>query len=110
MTGILELFALVEVGSGIGFLANLRNRTLSTKVNYFHPPHDKKSHLDKYIRSKAGRPFTRQDHLRVRFADGLVSLIRTLVQYEAFRQCVRGLVLAHSPMRRAFRMKGGKSQ
>ena len=109
MTGILELFALVEAGSGISFLANFCNRTLSTKVNYFHPPHDRKSPIDKYIRSKAGRPFTRQDRLRVQFADGLVCLVRTIVQYEAFRQCIRGLALAHSPMRRAFRMKGGKS-
>jgi hypothetical protein len=110
MTGILELFALVEVGSGIGFLANWRNRTLSAKVNYFHRPHDKKSPLDEYVRRKAGRPFTRQDHLHVQFADGLVSLVRTIVQYGAFRQCIRGLVLAHSPMRRALRMKGGKAR
>jgi hypothetical protein len=46
----------------------------------------------------------------VQFADGLVSLVRTIVQYEAFRQCIRGLALAHSPMRRALRMKGGKSR
>jgi len=110
MTGILELFALMEAGSGISYLATWRNRILSTKVNYFHPPHDKKSPLDKYIRSKAGRPFTRQDRLRVQFADGLVSLVRTIVQYEAFRQSIRGLALSHSPMRRALRMKGGKSR
>ena len=57
MTGILELFALVEVGSGIGFLASWRNRTLSAKVNYFHQPHDKKSPLDKYVRSKSRPAF-----------------------------------------------------
>jgi hypothetical protein len=42
MTGILELFALVEFGSGIGFLVTWRNRLLASKVNYFHPPHNKK--------------------------------------------------------------------
>jgi hypothetical protein len=46
----------------------------------------------------------------VQFADGLVNLVRTIVQYDAFRQCVRGLVLVHSPMRRALGIKGGKSQ
>lgn len=38
MTGILELFALVEMASGIGFLVRWRSRLLTSKVNYFHPP------------------------------------------------------------------------
>ena len=37
MTGILELFALLEIGSGIGFLVRWRSRLLASKVNYFHP-------------------------------------------------------------------------
>jgi hypothetical protein len=44
----------------------------------------------------------------LQLADGLVQLIRKVVQYEAFRQVVRGLALAHSPMRRALRKKGGR--
>jgi hypothetical protein len=45
----------------------------------------------------------------LQLADGLVNLIRKLVQYDAFRQIVRGLALAHSPMRQALRKKGGRS-
>jgi len=104
MTG-LELFALAEIGSGIGFLARWRNKTLAYKVNYFRPPHSKKSPFDQLIRRNVGRAFTTQDRLRLQFADGLVNLVRTIVQYEAFRQCIRGLVLRHSPMRLALRMK-----
>jgi hypothetical protein len=37
-------------------------------------------------------------------------VIRKLVQFEAFRQVVRGLALSHSPMRRAIRKKGGRSR
>ena len=106
MTGILEVFALVETGSAIGFLASWRNRNLNTKVNYFRQPHSKSSPIDKILRGKVGRAVTRQDRLRLQLADGLVSLIRKLVQYDAFRQVVRGLALAHSPMRKALRKKG----
>ncbi len=109
MTGMLELFALGEVGSAIGFLVSWRNNLLAKKVNYFRPPHSKKSPFDKFIRSQAGRAVSRQDHLRLRFADGLVNLVRTIVQYDAFRQCIRGLALAHSPLRQAFGRKGRES-
>jgi hypothetical protein len=44
----------------------------------------------------------------LQLADRLVNLIRKLVQYEAFRQVVRGLALAHSPMCQALRKKGGR--
>ena len=37
MTGILEVFALAEMGSGIGFLVRWRSRLLASKVNYFPP-------------------------------------------------------------------------
>ena len=109
MTGILELFALVEMGSGIGFLASWRNKVLKAKVNFFRQPNNKSSPFDKVLRGKVGRAVTRQDRLRLQLADGLVTLIRRLVQYDAFRQVVRGLALAHSPMRRALRKKGGRS-
>ena len=108
MTGILETFALVEVGSAIGFLANWRNTVLKTKVNFFRQPNTRPSPFDKVLRGKVGRAVTRQDRLRLQLADGLVSLIRKLVQYDAFRQVVRGLALAHSPMRQALRKKGGR--
>ena len=108
MTGILETFALIEIGSGIGFLASWRNKALKAKVNFFRQPNSKPSLFDKLLRGKAGRAVTRQDHLRLQLADGLVQLIRKLVQYEAFRQVVRGLALAHSPMRQALRKKGGR--
>ena len=107
MTGILETFALVEVGSAIGFLAIWRNKVLNAKVNYFRPPDNRPSPFDKVLRGKAGRAVTRQDRLRLKLADRLVNLIRKLVQYEAFRQVVRGLALAHSPLRQALRKKGG---
>jgi len=106
LTGILETFALVEVGSAIGFLANWRNKVLKTKVNFFRQPNNRPSPFDKALRGKVGRAVTRQDRLRLQLADGLVNLIRKLVQYEAFRQVVRGLALAHSPMRKALRKKG----
>ena len=108
MTGILEVFALAEIGSGIGFLVSWRNRVLKAKVNFFRQPNNKPSPVDKILRAKVGRAFTRNDRLRLQLADGLVQLIRRLVQYEAFRQVVRGLALAHSPMRRALRKKGGR--
>ena len=108
MTGILETFALVEIGSAIGFLASWRNRGLKAKVNFFRQPHNKPSPFDKVLRSKVGRAVTREDRLRLQLADGLVNLIRKLVQYGAFRQVVRGLALAHSPLRQALRKKGGR--
>jgi hypothetical protein len=100
MTGILELFALVEIGSGIGFLATWRNRLLASKVNYFHPSHNKKSPLDKLVRAQTGRVITRQDQLCVKVADGITILIRRLVMLDAFRQLMRGLALPNSPLRR----------
>jgi hypothetical protein len=109
LTGILETFALVEISSAIGFLATWRNKVLKAKVNFFRQPRNKPSSFDKVLRGKAGRAVTRQDRLRLQLADGLVQLIRKLVQYEAFRQVIRGLALAHSPMRRALRKKGGRS-
>jgi hypothetical protein len=100
MTGILELFALLEVGSGIGFLVRWRNRLLASKVNYFHPPHNRKSPIDKLVRGQTGPIVTRQDQLYVKLADGLTVLVRRLVMLDAFRQLMRALALPGSPLRR----------
>ena len=105
MTGILELFALVEIGSGIGFLATWRNRLLASKVNYFRPPHNKKSPFDKLVRAQTGRVITRQDQLCVKVADGLTVLVRRLVLLDAFRQLMRAVFLPNSPLRRSLRTK-----
>jgi hypothetical protein len=109
VTGILELFALVETGSAIGFLASWRNKVLNAKVNFFRQPNNRPSPFDKVLRGKVGRGVTKEDRLRLQLADRLVNLIRKLVQYEVFRQVVRGLALAHSPMRQALRKKGGRA-
>jgi hypothetical protein len=100
LTGILELFLLLKLGSGIGFVVTWRNRLLATKVNYFHPPHNKKSPLDKLVRAQTGPVITRQDQLCVKVADGLTVLIRRLVMLDAFRQLIRALALPRSPLRR----------
>ena len=103
MTGILELFALVEIGSGIGFLATWRNRLLASKINYFHSSRNKKSPFDKLVRAQTGPVVTRQDQLCVKVADGLTVLIRRLVMLDAFRQLIRALALPNSPLRRKLR-------
>jgi len=100
LTGILELFILLKLGSGIGFFVTWRNRLLATKVNYFHPPHNKKSPLDKLVRAQTGPIITRQDQLCVKLADGLTVLVRRLVMLDAFRQLMRALALPRSPLRR----------
>ena len=105
MTGILELFALVEIGSGIGFLATWRNRLLASKVNYFHPSHDKKSPFDKFVRAQTGPVITRHDQLCVKVADGLTVLVRRLVLLDAFRQLMRAVFLPDSPLRRSLHTK-----
>ena len=103
MTGILELFALLEMGSGVAFLVRWRKRLLADKVNYFHPPHNKKSPIDKLVRAQIGPVITRQDRLSVKLADGLTVLVRRLVMLDAFRQLMRALALPHSPLRRRLR-------
>jgi hypothetical protein len=100
MTGILELFVLLELGSGIGFLVRWRSRLLASKVNYFRPPHNRKSPFDKLVRSQTGPVITRQDQLCVKVADGLTVLVRRLVMLDAFRQLMRALALPRSPLRR----------
>jgi hypothetical protein len=105
MTGILELFALVEMGSGIGFLVRWRRRLLADKVNYFHPPHNKRSPFDKLVHVETGPVVTRQDRLYLKLADGLTALIRRLVMFDAFRQLIRALALPNSPLRRKLRSK-----
>jgi hypothetical protein len=100
MTGILELFLLLKLGSGIGFLVTWRNRLLASKVNYFHPPHNRKSPIDKLVRSQTGSVVTRQDRLYAKLADGLTALVRRLVMLDAFRQLMRALALPGSPLRR----------
>jgi hypothetical protein len=103
MTGILELYALLELGSGIGFLVRWRSRLLASKLNYLHPPHNKKPPIDKLVRSQTGAVITRQDQLCVKVADGLAVLIRRLVMLDAFRQLIRALALPNSPLRRKLR-------
>ena len=105
MTGILELFALVEMGSGIGFLLRWRNRLLASKVNYFRPPHNRKSPFDKLVRAQTRPVITRQDQLCVKLADGLTVLVRKLVMLDAFRQLMRAVFLSNSPLRRSLRAK-----
>ena len=100
MTGILELFALLELASGIGFLVRWRNKLLASKVNYFHPPHNRKSPIDKLVRAQTGPVITRQDQLCVKLADGLTAIVRRLVMLDAFRQIMRALALPGSPLRR----------
>ena len=100
MTGILELFALLEMGSGIGFLVRWRNRLLASKVNYFRPPQNRKSPIDKLVRAQTRPVITRQDQLCVKVADGLTVLVRRLVMLDAFRQLMRALALPGSPLRR----------
>jgi hypothetical protein len=103
LTGILELFVLLEVGSGIGFLVRWRNLLLARKVNYFRPPHNRKSRFDKLVRAETGPVITRQDQLSVKLADGLTVLVRRLVMFDAFRQLMRALALPNSPLRRRLR-------
>jgi hypothetical protein len=105
MTGILEMFALAEMGSGIGFLVRWRKRLLASKVNYFRPPHNKKSPFDKLVRAQTGPVITKQDQLCVKVADGLTALVRRLVMLDAFRQLMHALFLPNSPLRRSLRTK-----
>ena len=100
MTGILEMFALVEMASGIGFLVRWRNRLLASKVNYFRPPQNRKSPIDKLVRAQTGPLITRRDRLCVTVADGLTVVVRRLVMLDAFRQLMRALALPGSPLRR----------
>jgi hypothetical protein len=55
VTGILQLFALVETGSAIGFLAGWRNKASNAKVNFFRPPNNRSSPFDKVLRGKVVR-------------------------------------------------------
>jgi hypothetical protein len=105
VTGILELLLLLKVGSGIGFFFTWRNRVLASKLNYFHPPHNRKSPIDKLVRAQSGPAITRQDQLCVKVADGLTALIRRLVLLDAFRQLIRALALPNSPLRRKLHSK-----
>jgi hypothetical protein len=105
MTAILELFALLELASGIGFLVRWRSRLLASKVNYFRPPHNGKSPIDKLVRAQTGPVITRQDKLYVKVADGITVLFRRLVMLDAFRQLMRALALPGSPLRRTLSRK-----
>jgi hypothetical protein len=106
MTGILEMFALVEMGSGIGFLVRWRKRLLADKVNYFHLPNNRKSLFDKLVRTQTGPVITRQDQICVKVADGITALARKLVMLDAFRQLMRALALPRSPLRRRLGAQG----
>ena len=106
MIGILEVFALSETVTGIGFLASWRNKRLAQRVNYFHAPQNRKSPLDRLIQGQTGPVVTRQDHLCVKLADGVTRMVRSIVMFDAFRQLMRALALPNSPLRRKLR-KGG---
>ena len=103
MTGILELFALIELATRIGFLVRWRSRLLASKGHYFHPPHSRKSPIDKLVRAHTGPVVTRQDHLCMKLADGVTQMIRSIVMFDAFRQLLRALALPNSPLRRKLR-------
>ena len=100
MTGVLEMFALVEMAGGIGFLVGWRKRLLADKVNYFHLSNNRKSPFDKLVRTQTGPVITQQDQLCVKVADGITVLVRRLVMLDAFRQLMRALALPRSPLRR----------
>jgi len=110
MTGILELFVLLEIGSGIGFLVSWRSRLLASKVNYFHPPHNRKSPFDKLVRAQTGPVITQQDQLCVKVADGITVLVRKLVVLDAFCQLIRALALPRSPLRRRLGLRKTDAQ
>jgi hypothetical protein len=110
VTGILELFALFELGSGIGLLVRWRRNLLAAKVNFFRPLQNRKSPFDRWVRAQTGPVITRRDQVSVRLADGLTVLIRRLVQYDAFRQLLRALLLPHSPLRQKLAGRKGGSQ
>jgi len=104
MTGILELFALLEVGSGIGFLVRWRNRLLASKVNYFRPPHNKKSPFDKLVRAQSGPVITPAGPtLRQAGRRPYRPTFAGLSCSTPFRQLMRALALPHSPLRRRLR-------
>jgi len=84
----------------VGSLAFWRNRVLNRKVMFYHRPEDKKSILDGLVLKQTRRAVTKQDRLRIKFADGITVLIRKVVMYDAFRQLVRALALPNSPLRR----------
>jgi hypothetical protein len=102
MTGI-EIALVLDGAVKVGSLAFLRNRALNRKVTFYHKPEDKKSILDGLVLKQTCRAITRQDHLRVKFADGITILIRKVVMYDAFRQLVRALALPNTPLRRRLR-------
>jgi hypothetical protein len=103
MTGILEVFALFETLSGIGFLASWRNSHLTRRVNYFHAPQNRKSPLDRLIQAQTGTVVTRQDRFYMKLADGVTQMIRSIVMFDAFRQLMRAAALPNSPLRRKLR-------
>ena len=102
MTGI-EIALVLDGAVKVGSLAFWRNRALNRKVMFYHRPEDKKSILDRLVRKQTRRAITKQDRLRVKFADGITILIRKVVMYDAFRQLMRALALPNSPLRRRLR-------
>jgi hypothetical protein len=102
MTGI-EIALVLDGAVKVGSLAFLRNRVLNRKVMFYHKPEDKKSILDGLVLKQNRRALTKQDCLRVKFADGITILIRKVVVYDAFRQLMRALALPNSPLRRRLR-------
>jgi hypothetical protein len=99
MTGI-EIALVLDGAVKVWSLAFWRNRALNRKVMFYHRPENKKSILDGLVRKHSRRAVTKQDRLRVKFADGITILIRKVVMYEAFRQLMRAIALPGSPLRR----------
>jgi len=102
MTGI-EIALVLDGAVKVGSLAFWRNRVLNRKVMFYHRPENKKSILDGLVRKQTCRAITKQDHLRIKFADSITILIRKVVMYDTFRQLMRALALPNSPLRRRLR-------
>ena len=99
MTGI-EIALVLDGAVKVGSLAFWRNKVLNRKVMFYHRPEDKKSILDGLVLKQTRRAVTKQDRLRIKFADSITILIRKVVMYDAFRQLMRALALPNSPLRR----------
>ena len=56
--------------------------------------------LDHLVKGQTRRALSKQDRIRIEFADRVTALTRNVVLYDALRQLMRPLPLASSPLRR----------
>jgi hypothetical protein len=96
-TGLLAFLESIGLG---GVLLQKYTTGLTQNLNYFHPPGEKKSFLDSWFKRQAGRPRTAGEKRLMQMADRLARVVRKVSQYQSFRYAVRGVCLAHSPLRR----------